>query len=125
MASISRRGLVAGTALTGLAGAAAAQADPHPRSDRALTRIAFGSCADAAKPQPIWDADLAAEPDLFVFLGDNVYLDTRDPEVMRRKYAQLAAQPGFQRLKATTPILAIWDDHDFGENDAGVEYPMK
>ena len=126
MKTLSRRGLMAGTAGLGLvAGVTAAAADPHIESDRTLTRIAFGSCAKSDKPQPIWDAVLAAEPDLFIFLGDNVYLDTRDPAVMRRKYAELAAQPGFQKLKAAVPILAIWDDHDFGENDAGADYPMK
>ena len=94
-------------------------------SGKALSRIAFGSCAKQSKDQPIWDAILAAKPDLFIFLGDNVYLDTRDPEEMRAKYAQLAQKPGFQKLRETTPILAVWDDHDFGENDAGGEYPMK
>lgn len=92
---------------------------------KALTRIAFGSCAKESKDQPIWEAVLAAKPDLFIFLGDNVYLDTRDPNEMRAKYAQLAAKPGFQKLRATTPILAVWDDHDYGENDAGSEYPIK
>ena len=126
MKTLSRRGLMAGTVGAGLAaGATTAMADVHPEQGRTLTRIAFGSCAKSDKPQPIWDAVLAAEPDLFVFLGDNVYLDTRDPAVMRRKYAELAAQPGYQKLKASVPILAIWDDHDYGENDAGFDYPMK
>lgn len=126
MNGLSRRGLMGATAGAGLiTGAARAAPDPHPQAERTLTRIAFGSCARSDKPQPIWDAVLETRPDLFIFLGDNVYLDTRDPAVMRRKYAELAAQPGFQRLKASVPILAIWDDHDYGENDAGVDYPMK
>jgi alkaline phosphatase D len=29
------------------------------------------------------------------------------------------------KLKETCPILATWDDHDYGKNDAGAEYPMK
>ena len=45
--------------------------------------------------------------------------------VLRSKYAQLGAIPGFAKLRATTPVVAIWDDHDFGENDAGGDYPMK
>ena len=126
MKNLSRRGLIGGTVGLGVAaGAVQAQPDSHPRSTATLTRIAFGSCAKSDKPQPIWDAVLASKPDLFIFLGDNVYLDTRDPAVMRRKYAELAAQPGFQKLKASVPIIAIWDDHDFGENDAGSDYPMK
>jgi alkaline phosphatase D len=92
---------------------------------RPLTRIAFGSCAHQDKEQPIWDAVLGAEPDLFIFLGDNVYGDTRDMDVLRAKYAQLAGKPGFQRLRDTTPVLAVWDDHDYGEDDAGAEYPLK
>ena len=45
--------------------------------------------------------------------------------VLRAKYAQLGAQPGFRRLCERTPVLATWDDHDYGENDAGADYPMK
>ena len=99
--------------------------DPHPALGRTLTRIGFGSCAEASKPQPIWDAIHERQFDLFVFLGDNIYADTRDMAVLRAKYAQLTAQPGFARLRAETPIVAIWDDHDFGEDDAGGDYPLK
>ncbi len=99
--------------------------DPHAALGRTLTRIGFGSCAESSKPQPIWDAVHARKLDLFVFLGDNIYGDTRDMSVLRGKYAELAAQPGFARLRAETPLVAIWDDHDYGENDAGGEYPMK
>ena len=94
-------------------------------SSRPLQRIAFGSCAEQGKPQPIWAAVEAAAPDLFLFLGDNIYADTQDPAVFEAKYAQLAAQPGFARLRATTPIMATWDDHDFGQNDAGHDFPAK
>jgi alkaline phosphatase D len=101
---------------------------PVPRllaQDQALTRIAFGSCLHQDKPQPIWDAVLASDPDLFIFLGDNIYGDSDDPAVLAAKYAQLAEQPGFQRLRESTAILAIWDDHDYGRNDAGADYPAR
>lgn len=97
----------------------------RPRADQLPTRIAFGACAKQDKEQPIWDAVLAYEPDLFIFLGDNVYGDTRDMGVLRAKYAQLAAKPGFQALCKRSAVLAIWDDHDYGEDDAGAEYPFK
>jgi len=90
-----------------------------------LTRIAFGSCADQTEPQPIWDAIVASDPDLFVFLGDNVYGDTEDMDELKAAYALLDAQPGYQKLKAGVPIVAIWDDHDYGVNDGGWEYPQK
>ena len=120
--------LLGGLALPALGAGALAAAEPRPRRPDPASlpsRIAFGSCAHEDKPQPIWEAVLAARPELFIFLGDNVYGDTRDPDVLRAKYARLAAQPGFRRLCSAVPILAIWDDHDYGENDAGADYPMK
>ena len=105
--------------LSGLASFAVAQ------GGESIQRIAFGSCLLESSEQPIWGAVLASQPDLFVFLGDNVYADTEDMNVMREKYAQLAAQPGYQNLRKLAPVVATWDDHDYGENDAGREYPMR
>lgn len=90
-----------------------------------LRRIAFGSCADQDKPQPIWEAIVAAKPELFLFIGDIIYADTQDMDVMRAKYKKLAANSGYQSLLKTCPLLATWDDHDYGGNDAGADYPKK
>jgi len=123
--------LAGAAALGGLGSAAAdepvagSHSDPHPSLGRALRRIAFGCCADQSKPQPVWESVLARQNDLFIFLGDNIYGDSRDMAVLRAKYGELAAIPGFAKLRQTTPVVAVWDDHDFGENDAGGEYPQK
>jgi alkaline phosphatase D len=90
-----------------------------------LQRFAFGSCAKQDRPQPIWDAIVEAQPQLLAMIGDNIYADTEDMSVMWAKYRQLDAHPGFRRLKSTCPIVATWDDHDYGANDGGVEYPKK
>ena len=87
--------------------------------------IAFGSCLRQHKPAPIFDAIIDAKPDLFLFAGDNVYADTRNEKVMLKKYAQLSAKPGFKKLKDLTTIYATWDDHDYGKNNAGAEFPFK
>jgi len=89
------------------------------------SRIAFGSCADQERPQPILEEVVGRGADLFVYLGDNVYGDTEDMEVLAGKYRTLAARPEFQALRAHCPTLAIWDDHDYGANDAGREYPQR
>lgn len=94
-------------------------------SQAPVRRIAFGSCANQNRPQPIWDAVNALKPEVFVFLGDNIYADTTDMAVMKQKYDKFAAVPGFQRLKQSSRILATWDDHDYGKNDAGSEYGPK
>jgi alkaline phosphatase D len=98
----------------------AAAGDPAPPA-----RIAFGSCSHQDKPQPIWEAVVAAKPELYLSLGDTVYGDTKDMDVLRKKFAKLAALPGWQALRRTCPVLATWDDHDYGANDAGAEYPRK
>jgi alkaline phosphatase D len=103
-----------------------AQGAPAP-----LTRIAFGSCADEEKPQPIWDAVMAYRPELFLFLGDNVYGDVRNGrnvpdedllESLQESYLQASKLPGLMRLRTEIPSLATWDDHDYGKNDAGADF---
>ncbi|MDA1161617.1 MAG: alkaline phosphatase D family protein [Planctomycetota bacterium] len=90
-----------------------------------LSRISFGSCAKQSQPQPIWEAIVAADPELFLMIGDNIYADTEDMDLLWKHYQMLGAKPGFQKLRQHCPILATWDDHDYGANDAGVEYPKK
>lgn len=97
----------------------------HAGEKTVLNRIAFGSCARQDKLQPIWDAIVATKPDLYLALGDNIYGDTEDMALMKKKYDLLAAIPGWQKLKAACPILATWDDHDYGVNDGGADYPKR
>jgi alkaline phosphatase D len=124
MAFIERVLIAVLAAAVGAANAAAQQAAP-------LTRIAFGSCANQEEPQPIRDAIIAYQPELFLFAGDNVYGDVRDGRVvpreqamesLRHAYALASKVTGFMRVKTTIPHLATWDDHDYGENDAGTDF---
>lgn len=94
-------------------------------STLAIDKIYFGSCSKEYKAMPIFDAIVADNPDVFIFLGDNIYGDTEDMKVLAQKYQTLGAHKGFSKLKQTSELIAIWDDHDFGENDAGKEYPQK
>lgn len=123
-------------ALPFAAGAAGASALPYggpfrplPKASRALTRIAFGSCSTAEAPIPILQRVVADRPDLFVYGGDNVYGDVRSgdrtaPE-LRAQYEKLAANADYVALRQAVPIVATWDDHDYGLNDAGVEFVAK
>lgn len=93
--------------------------------ERRLQRIAFGSCAKQDKPQPIWNAIVEFQPELFIFLGDNIYGDTEDLALLKQKWGLLSAQPGFLQLKRSCRVIGTWDDHDYGADDAGTEYPKK
>ncbi len=90
-----------------------------------ISRIAFGSCGHEDEAQPILSLAAQKDPDLFLFLGDNMYGDTYQMDTLRAKYKKLGEIPDFVRLKATCPLLATWDDHDYGWNDSGRHYPKK
>jgi alkaline phosphatase D len=90
-----------------------------------IQKILFGSCSHQDKAMPIFNAINKENADLFIFLGDNVYGDTENMSHLANKYELLGANEGFKTLNQQTPTIAIWDDHDFGENDAGKEYPQK
>ncbi|MGK7396483.1 MAG: alkaline phosphatase D family protein [Candidatus Cyclobacteriaceae bacterium M3_2C_046] len=94
------------------------------REDLVAT-IAFGSCGHQDLNQPVLSLAAAHQPDLFIFLGDNIYGDTYSMDTLQKKYDQLGAKPEFQKLRNTSRILATWDDHDYGWNDSGRHYPYK
>lgn len=93
--------------------------------DKPLTRVAFGSCSNQDKPQPLWDDIIAQQPDLWIWLGDNIYGDSEVPDTLKAKWNRQLANPGYSRLMKSTPIVGIWDDHDFGQNNVGADNPIK
>jgi alkaline phosphatase D len=93
--------------------------------DQTISRIAFGSCLGHDAPMPILDAMRAADPDLTLLIGDNVYADTDDMTEMAAAYAMLSADSRFAALRQAAPLLGTWDDHDYGKNDAGAEFEAK
>lgn len=104
-----------------------------------LTRLAFGSCANRRLPaasQRIFSTIAAQKPQVFLFLGDTVYNDVKTAplpgwfrantiENMRREYQARKMQPDYLALREQVPVLAVWDDHDYGLNDAGGDLPFK
>jgi len=99
----------------------------QPDADTALERIGFGSCLVQGRPQPIWSAVIAARPQTFVMMGDNVYGDFNAADGARLEAAYAAQLGGadFQRAFASIPMLATWDDHDYGLNDGGSDFARK
>ncbi|MBL8890788.1 MAG: alkaline phosphatase family protein [Planctomycetaceae bacterium] len=102
------------------------------QQDMVVSKIAFGSCANQNRPCPIWKAIADYQPELMILLGDNVYADNLDgrsvpatPERISAAYKLLLAEPNFARLKAASRLMATWDDHDYGQNDAGREWIHK
>jgi len=94
-------------------------------SEDLIQTIAFGSCNKTDEPQPLWKSILSHEPDLWIWLGDNIYADTNDPKVLAEKYAKQLKQPDYQTLVQSTKIVGTWDDHDFGKNDGDKHFEGK
>ena len=67
----------------------------------------------------------ALKPDVFVWMGDNVYGDTEDMAVLKQKYQVVKDLPAYQRVLKEATVLGTWDDHDYGDNDAGKEFPKR
>lgn len=92
---------------------------------KTLQTIVFGSCNDQTKPQPLWKDILAYNPDLWIWLGDNIYGDSEDAEFMKKQYNLQSKVSDYEKLVAYSSIVGIWDDHDYGLNNGGKEYAAK
>ncbi len=91
-----------------------------PRGGAARFSVAFGGGAGyVAEHERMWDTIRERGPDALLLLGDNVYIDDPEsPEMNRYCYYQRQSRPEFRRLVASTPVYAIWDDHDFACDDS-------
>ncbi len=87
--------------------------------------IGFGSCADQNKPEPLWKVISQNKPDLFILTGDNIYASRNDDKPIINQYLKLNKIAEFRAFREQTPILATWDDHDYGQNDGGFDNPFK
>jgi len=88
-------------------------------------KIAFGSCGSQDHPLPVFDIVVKHAPSYFIFLGDNIYGDSKEMDTLRAKYERLGSKPSFKKLASKTKILATWDDHDYGWNDTGRHFIYK
>jgi phosphodiesterase/alkaline phosphatase D-like protein len=89
--------------------------------------VAFGSCARNGSNASVFDTIRNLEPDLFISTGDFNYGDVLENSL--DAYADLfdltLTQPGQAALYASIPIAYVWDDHDFGGNDAASDSPSR
>lgn len=92
--------------------------------------LLFGSCYKLSRGgKEIWGTIASLEPDLFLFAGDTVYPDGFDKQadlpLLSSAYGELARDPHFGSLRSSVPVLAVWDDHDYGDHDGGADFPWR
>lgn len=106
-----------------------------------LRRVAFGSCSRPEKDQAFWRSVGATQPQLWVWTGDIVYADTKrslksllwpelfpylySPDEHKVAYAMQKNNMYYQEFATKTSIIGMWDDHDFGENNADGHFAHK
>lgn len=67
----------------------------------------------------MWDTLNSHDLNAMLMLGDNVYIDyPKDGDIQKYCYYRRQARPNYRDFASSTSMLAIWDDHDFGNNDA-------
>ncbi|KAK6793166.1 hypothetical protein RDI58_012247 [Solanum bulbocastanum] len=81
-----------------------------------VSGIAFGSCANQSAPQPVWDAIIHFDPQVFIWMGDNIYGDIRHPFKLFSKERTIGTWKN---------VIGTWDDHDYGLNDAGKDFNQR
>jgi alkaline phosphatase D len=102
--------------------------------------MAVGSCTFVNEPaydRPgdpyggefhIFDTIVKKDPDMMLWLGDNIYLrevDFTSYASIAHRYKHTRSQKEIQNLLKHCPNLAIWDDHDFGPNDSNGSFVHK
>lgn len=88
-------------------------------------RISAGSCSWTQKGKNdsdlvVFNSILSTDPDLMLWLGDNVYLvdgEWQNASSIEMRYSQFRNIQQVKNLIGQVPNLSVWDDHDFGPND--------
>ncbi|MCW3126366.1 MAG: phoD [Bacteroidetes bacterium] len=109
--------------------------------DTAVTDIDFlvGSCAylslgfmKIALPGAavrIFHSMTKTKADFMIWLGDNIYYMGKEHSSYEQMYAcnlkTRIQYPQLNNFLASMPQYTIWDDHDFGPNDADKSFPLK
>ena len=94
-------------------------------SSKILNSLYFGSCNRTDLDPKIWNTIINQDPEVWVWLGDIVYSEKGSMKDLSEKYAQQKRLPAYKKLEENTTIFGVWDDHDFGENDAGASFSKK
>lgn len=78
--------------------------------------------------------DLASfKPDVLFMIGDNVYIDWGlkgllkkvDEKMIWNRHVETRNKLEIFRQKELIPVFATWDDHDYGANNGGMNFPHK
>jgi membrane-associated phospholipid phosphatase len=90
-------------------------------------RLALASCARTGSNGAVFDAIRATDPLLYVNLGDLHYenLTATTPGPFLDAFDRALGTPAQGALARAVPMAYVWDDHDYGPNDADATAPSR
>jgi prolyl oligopeptidase len=91
-----------------------------PGPGPASFQFGFASCARTGSASESFDRIRENDPLFFLHMGDFQYLDirTNSRALFRAAYDSVLASPSQSELYRNVPLAYVWDDHDFGGNNA-------
>jgi alkaline phosphatase D len=87
--------------------------------------LSFGSCNRQTKPQVYWETIGSLRPTHFLWLGDAVYLKGRTIGKLEAAYQNQTNNEHYSNFVRSVTVDGVWDDHDYGVNDAGKHAQFK
>ncbi|MGH1335859.1 MAG: alkaline phosphatase D family protein [Aureispira sp.] len=108
---------------------------PAPKKNKNLSFL-LGSCAfpypfmfwKAGDRELIFDVMTEQDKDFMIWMGDNVYYlngEWRKKQKMHQKNLRMRFNTRLDKFLKSCPQYAIWDDHDFGGNNARSQHRYK
>jgi alkaline phosphatase D len=94
-------------------------------SEQPLRRVAFGSCNDQTRRQDHWQWIAREDPQLWIWLGDNIYADRATLAERKAWYQVLKDNVDYRQFIDQVPVLGTWDDHDYWNENADGSYEEK
>ena len=89
--------------------------------------FAFSSCARTGSEHEVFETIRRRDPAFFLHLGDMHYanISRDDPRLFRAAWDTVLASTTQGALYRSVPLAYVWDDHDFGPNDADGSSPAR
>ena len=82
--------------------------------------LAFAGCARTGSNGAVFDTIRTLDPQMVIIQGDLHYADIarNTQQAFRQILDHQLSRPGPEALFQSCPVAYVWDDHDFGGNDA-------
>lgn len=98
-------------------------------------RVALISCMDDSfekEQKAIWPEVFAQQPDVLFLIGDTSYADkglgrlgAPTEKDLWSRYSETRSKLAAFKAPRLVPIIAVWDDHDYGQNDGDRNFSLK